>query len=805
MKISTYWLRKYVPFTESPQKIAQRLEEAGVEVGGIQTLGNGLEKIVIVEILSIRPHPNADRLSLVLIQTGKEELEIVCGAKNIAPKQKVPLAPVGCRLPNGQKIEASKIRGVLSNGMLCSAKELDLAEDAAGIFILPDEAPIGVSLSDYLNLPDVLLDLEITPNRPDLLSHFGMAREIAALTGAPLHFPEIPHIPENPSPATSPKIALEVQTSEWCPLYSGRILRDIQVCPSPPWLRFFLERLGHRSINNVVDITNFVLFELGQPLHAFDLDRLQGEKIIVRCARDKERIRLLDGNEVMLTSSDLVIADEKGPCALAGIMGGEASGIQPGSRNLFLESAWFAPPVIRRTAKRLGLQTDSSYRFERGVDPDMVLAAQKRAITLFQSLAGARLESPPFLFQSQPFKKPIIDYQPEKTQRLLGVSFPREHQKKIFLSLRCEVQEDANGAWKVTPPSFRRDLLQSIDLVEEIARVEGYAKVPAAVPRFPLIGQTEGEFFQHMRLKALCREAGLMEIRSSSFLPSSFSTVLGLTGDVRRIASPTLNPIAEDQKYLRPNLCYSLLSAAQLNAAHQGAGGAFFELGKTFHPLNDENAPPREQWSLGVLWWGKKEAPWPIGSRPWDPADCKGFVEYLIRAFSLTDLAWENALQEANGPWAKGGFQVTTPDGGVLVRGGQLRPRLAKAFHLSPTLFYLEIEDLGVLWRCPKKRLFFTPLPRHPAAWRDLSLVAPQKTSILEIETLLKEAGSPLLKEFLLFDLYEGDKIPKGTRSLAYRLRFQEPDRTLTDEEVQQAIEKILKTLKERLSIDLRQ
>ena len=584
MRVSEKWLRQYLDCPASITEILDKLVKAGVPVESVQTPGKDVTQVVVAELLEVNKHPQADRLSVTKVTTGSETFQVVCGAKNIAPGQKVPLAKVGAVLPGNFAIKAAKIRNVESSGMLCSAKELGLAEDAEGILILHPDAPLGMDFLEYMGLPDTLVELEIFPNRSDLLSHMGVAREISALFNCPLRLPET-SAPLESDPDVSSKAKVTVQKPDLCPQYTCRVIEGVTIGPSPRWLSQALEGLGQRSINNVVDVTNYVMLEMGQPLHAFDYGKLAGSQIVVRTARNGEKIPLLDNTVRDLQDFMLVIADAEKPVALAGIMGGSNSQVTDGTRNLLLESALFHPGALRKTARCLAVSTDSSYRFERGVDPQGVERALNRAAQIILEAAGGSLRKG-VLSQKGQIPAPIsVDYRPARAKVILGIVIPEDRQLLILKNLGCTVGKmNPPGVFRVTVPSARLDLTREIDLIEEVARVAGYDLIQSQAPRISSHLSPVGSSIPfENEVRFLFHQVGLFEAVNPSFLPPDYADRLHLDEKhPLRENHALLNPIAEDQKILRPTLLPSLLANIHLNFAHQQPRVALYELNKVF-------------------------------------------------------------------------------------------------------------------------------------------------------------------------------------------------------------------------------
>lgn len=803
MLISWNWLKNYVPVQEPVETVLSSLIHAGVSVEKVRHLGRDITHVVTAELLSVEKHPQADRLSLTKVSDGTETYQVVCGAKNIAPGQKVPLAKVGALLPGNFEIKAAKIRGVESFGMLCSAKELGLAEDAEGILILPPETPVGKDFLGVMGLPDTLFELEITPNRADLLSHLGVAREVAALFHKDVRPPKAAKAPEGATPLS--KLArLFVEAKDLCPLYTCRVIEGVRVGPSPRWLSQTLERLGQRSINNIVDVTNYVLHEMGQPLHAFDLDELHGRQITVRRAAPGEKIPLLDNTVRDLTENMLVIADADRPVALAGIMGGGNSQVTDKTQNILLESALFLPGSVRKTARRLGISTDSSYRFERGVDPEGVKAALERAAALIVEVAGGKA-APGIGEVSAPAAKPqALSYRPQRVNALLGLELPAAAQIAVLKALGCGVKGAADSkTLEVQAPSYRLDLTREIDLIEEIARMTGYDKIPSTAPPIPSdLFQIESGTPFEKEIRFVFHQAGLYEAVGSTFLPADFPQKLKLAENhpLRRFQEVT-NPIADDQRVLRPTLLPSLLAAVQLNLSHQLESAYLYEMNKVFSP-GSAGLPVEKPQAAVVLAGTAPGAGWNLPERKVDFYDIKGLAEDLVSQTGLTGVQWEYG--QGGAPY--GGaptFQVKDSQGNLLLWGGAVHPKVLKEYDISTPCFALEVE-LSALKKVSRRSASYTPLPKFPGAWRDIALVVPDGVTSAQVVAAIEEQGKPELKKVLLFDLYRGPHLPSGFRSLAYRLQFLNEERTLTDQEVAQKVSRIVDHLKSRYAIALR-
>lgn len=801
MLASSRWIEEYLTVTEPFPEALKRLTAGGVEVASVKAAGEGITGVVVAHLLEVEKHPKADRLSLTKVTDGRETYQVVCGAKNIAPGQKVPLALVGATLPGGFKLEKAKIRGIESFGMMCSAKELGLAEESEGILLLPDDAPVGTDILQYLGLPETLFEVEITPNRADLLSHFGIARELGAHLNTAPRFPEKPSLTEGTAPASS-QVTVEVRDVASCPLYSCRVIEGVKVGSSPRWLKDRLERVGQRSINNIVDVTNFILLELGQPLHAFDKAKLSGGTIVVRRASEGEKIPLLDGTERALKADDLVIADGAKPVALAGIMGGGNSQVTETTQSVLLEAALFHSGRVRKTARRLGLSTDSSYRFERGVDPGMVRRALNRAAALIQEVAGGTVLQGVVERVDKPWEPKSIVFRGERCNRLLGISLPLETQLDLLTRLGCRVLSGGPEA-RVEAPSWRVDISQEIDLIEEVARLNGYDRLPLSRPAIRISESPMPEVQRPLKAaRAAFLRRGLNEAVNTSFLAPDFADRLGLPKDHPHRQAPVLaNPIADDQTLLRPTLIPSLLANVQLNLSHQAERVGLFEVNKVF--AAGSPAPVEKTQAAALLAGSAPGAGWYSPERETDFTDLKGLAQDVLDALIPgTPCSWTYGKEGA--PYQKGlSFKVDGPAGQTFLWGGALDPKVKKAYDMTVACWGLEV-DLEACWEAARKSIQTAPLPKFPSSRRDLALLVSDEHPSERIETTVREAGGDLLRSVECFDLYRGKNLPEGHRSLAYRLVFQLPDRTLTDTEVNERMSKIVETLQTRYQVALR-
>ncbi len=792
MKISLNWLRDYVDFTGDADALAELLTMSGLEVEGIETRGAAIEKVVVAQILESVQHPNADRLSVCKVDDGSgTPRQIVCGAKNYKVGDKVPLALPGAVLPGDFQIKVGKLRGVESQGMMCSAEELGLPEGEDGLLILPGESPVGVPLSQVCPA-DTIFDLEVTPNRPDLLSHIGVAREVAALGGLELKAKRVRRAELN--------FAHPVEiTAEECPFYTARCVTGVKVGPSPAWLRQKLEAVGIRSINNLVDITNFVMLETGQPLHVFDAAKLNGD-LRVRLANDGEQFLALDGRTYKLTQDHLVIADSQRAVALAGVMGGEETGVTQVTQDVWLESAYFLPSNIRRTSRGLGLMSDSSYRFEREVDPAGVLVASQRATELIAELAGGKpgelrigfAAKAQFGFDAKGAVEGIeytntVPLRRERCSALLGVEITDAEIEDILTGFGLR---RAAGGWEI--PSFRPDLTREVDLIEEVARVVGIDEIPSRrVGRFGPNSKTDHEHDRLSDLRHMLVGLGLHEARTLT-LVSERALKYHISGaDVRRLR----NPLGEDHAALRPSLLPGLIDALARNARAGEKAIRIFEIGRIFR-----TGQPEEPTHLGIVLAGATSAAtWKNStSREADIFDLKG----LLSAALGGDVQFRPA---ENSPL---GFVMAVEHfGEVIGHAGQLAAHEAKALDLAGAGLFAEV-DLTVWLAANAASAGYREIPRFPAVTRDIAMLAPIRLAHSRITSVLESVKEPLLAGVELFDVFtdpSGQKVPADKKSLAYSLTYRAAERTLTADEVTAAHTRLKERLKGELEVQFRE
>jgi len=803
MKVTLNWLREYVDFDFSAEELAHRLTMAGLEVDAMEKLGEGLDSVIVARLADVRPHPDADRLTVCTVETGRDTCQVVCGATNHKTGDLVALARVGTVLPGDFKIKKSKIRGQESQGMLCSASELGLAEEAAGILILPAGLPLGKPFFEASGLKDVLFELGLTPNRPDCLSAVGVAREVAAMSGQPLQLPDS-GIKESDHEAGS-RSSVVIEDADLCPRYAARLIEGVTIGPSPDWLVRRVEAVGMRSINNVVDVTNFVMMELGHPLHAFDFNRLREQRIVVRRAEQGEQFTTLDGQIRQLQADDLMICDGAGPVALAGIMGGLNSEVEEKTADILLESAYFNPTAIRRTSKRLGLHTESSHRFERGADVDMVPMALDRAAALIAELADGHVARGMLDEYPRTIPRRVIGLSVARCSQLLGIEIALAEVRELLgsIGLTGEVDNGDPGQLQITVPNYRPDLEREVDLIEEVARLYGYDQIPASMPSSRLACQ---RLPRHLALEQAVRDLmigdGFAEVINYSFVAAEALDKLGLAADdPRRAHVPILNPLSEDQAVMRTTLVPGLLETAAGNLAYRNEDLALFELRPVFLPQTGEELP-REALRLVALMSGRRDPEgWAQVSEACDFFDLKGCVEDLLNMLRVTEVRWQASTSDS---FYHPGKSASLFAGETLLGTlGELHPGLNQVFDLSRRVILCDL-DLEAAFRLTGEFTGFRPLSRFPDIARDSALLVEDEIPFRRVLDVLQRMQLKDLEDIVLFDVYRGEGVPAGKKSLAIRARYRSLERTLTDEMIQKQHDKLIKILEKELGAVLR-
>jgi phenylalanyl-tRNA synthetase beta chain len=808
MKISYRWLQEFVETALAPREIAERLINAGIEVSAITPVVEGLSGVVVAEIEAIErdlgPTPAGHVNKLCRVRLPDRTFSVICGAPNAVPLVRAAFAPPGATLPGSGPVKTAVIRGVSSEGMLCSERELGLSDDHGGILVLPAEAPLGTDLTTYLGLDDWILEIEITPNRPDALSIVGVAREIAALTGASFRFPQVA-VKEGATDAAS-LAAVQIEAPDLCPRFSARVITGLTVRPSPPWLAQRLRGVGLRPINNLVDVTNYIMWELGQPLHAFDLDMVSEHTIVVRRAQAGERITTLDGQARQLGPDMALVCDPARALAVGGVMGGADSEVTECTPAVLLEAAYWDPGSIRRTSRALGLSTDAAYRFERGGDIEGLGEALGRAAQLMADLGGGTVARGVLDVYPSPRTHPRITLRLSRVERLIGVCPAREEAIGILQALGFAV-DDSGADLQVIVPSFRRDIFQEDDLVEEVIRIWGYDRIPLARDRGgELLPVTRPPGLRLARaVSAQLAAAGLVECINYAFVDPERLARMGWTDASQLIALD--NPLSRERSVLRPSLLPGLLESLVTNASHQVTDARLFEVGNVFMPRRDEDVDHpvhEERWVGLVLTGARQPRAWHGGRDRVDIYDAKGMAELVLAAAGVSD--WEAAAwPEDAGPGylEPGRSGRLTSSGRDIGSFGELALPAREAFDLAAPVFVAELS-LSTLLTLPPWAPRHQALPRYPAVQRDLALIVPDTVTAGEVEAALRAMRLPLLTRVVLFDVYAGEQVGSGRRSLAWSLTFQAPDRTLRDSEVNELHGRITGELVKRFNAEVR-
>jgi len=781
MIVSLKWLQNYVDVTTSVEELADRLTMAGLEVEGISQRYPLSDDVVTARVETVDIHPKADRLHVCSVAAGGSTYRVVCGAPNVEVGMVAPLALPGARLADGTTLKEAVIRGQSSSGMLCSRKELGLDEDASGIWELPPETPLGVPVRAALGLDDVIVEVSITPNRGDCLSILGIAREVSAVCKSPLRYPTVSVKERGPSIEGLSSVVLD--DSVGCPRYSARIVQGVTIGPSPAWLREKVEAVGIRSINNIVDVTNFILMELGQPLHAFDFDRLREHRIVVRRASEGEKFRTLDGVERTLFADTLLICDGVGPVAVAGIMGGENSEITQETKRVLIESAYFDPLCIRRTGKKLGLRSESSYRFERGVDPNGVIRALDRAAQLMLEVGGGEVATGRIDVYPTAHRAPELVLRVARTNRFLGTDLNLSEMVEVLQRIEMKVDVLDADRLRVTPPSFRPDITREVDLTEEIARLAGYDRVPVmspvarveSAPIDPHLGARQD-------VKALLTGAGFFEVLTYSFISLESLLKLRLAPEDPRLRPIHLmNPLSEEQGVMRTSLIPGLLQTAVHNFGRLNEDLRIYELSKVFLPGEGSVLPAEPHHLAGVA--AGKRTPHLLygGEEEIDYTDVKGAVEAVLELFNLEGIRY---AAEDLPPYFDAGCAAS-----VFCRErrlgslGKIHPAVTEAFDFKKPVYLFDL-DFDEIYAARNPFPMFRSLPRFPAVARDMALVVDENLQVQDPLDFILCQEEGLLEKIELFDIYRNPQIGPGKKSIGYRLVYRAADRSLTDEEV---------------------
>ncbi|WP_408955836.1 phenylalanine--tRNA ligase subunit beta [Natroniella sp. ANB-PHB2] len=799
MKVSYSWLQEYVDFDYTPEELAHKLTLAGLEVDGIDYQGEEIADIVVGEIKELAEHENADKLSVCKVDIAQqEELQIVCGATNMEVGDKVPVAPVETVMPDGMEIKEVELRGVRSCGMMCSTDELNLDDDGVdGLFILPDDVEVGSNLVDELELDDIIIELDLTPNYAHCLSMVGVAREVAALAGTEVKMPEVEV--EEIEEQVEDWIKVEVADNKLAPRYAGRVITGVEVKDSPLWLKKRLEAVGVKPVNNIVDVTNFVLMELGQPLHAFDYEQIAEQKIIVRKANSGEELVTLDDKQRELDKEMLVIADAQKPICLAGVMGGLNSEVDQQTTTIFLESANFDPGLVRSTAKKLGIHSDASHRFERGVDINLAVFALERATELITQISGGQVVNGVIDVYPEEVKKEVLPLNLERVRKLLGVELRSEEVKNLLEKLNFIVKgkEELN----VKVPTYRVDINQEVDLIEEIARSYGYDQIEPTKPVGGIIqGKKSWPQKVEDRTRDILADLGLFEVQNYSFISQAAFDQINLPkGSQLREVVELGNPLSQDYSVLRTTLLPGLLENLLLNFNRKVEEVSIFELGKVFMPTVEQELPLEKLKLTAALMKEDLIDDWNLDAAGF--FYLKGILEEYFSSLGIEQFDFVSAKHPSLHPGRTAKLEV---GGKMLGYFGEIHPEVLDNYGLSQPVTVFEL-DFSTIVKAATDVRQYNQLPKYPALTRDIALVVEEKVTNQEIKDVILEIGDQILESIELFDLYQGEQVPVGHKSLAYSLNYRVPTRTLTDKEVNQVQAKIEEELDQRLGAKIRQ
>lgn len=806
MRISYNWLKQYVDIVISPEELAEKLTMAGLEVEKVEYLAEGIEKVIVGRIEKINPHPNADKLLICTINAGEygNELQIVTGASNVAEGNLVPAALVGAILPNGLHIRKANFRGVPSFGMLCSAEELNLnpalisPEDKEGIMILGSDATVGTPVTAYLGLEDYVLQLDLTPNRSDCLSMLNVAREVAASTGSFLNLPTI----DAKEFKEELNCSVTIEGEELCNRYVALMIDDIQLEPSPRWMQQRLLAGGMRPINNVVDVTNFVMLETGQPLHAFDYETLNGQQIVVRLAQPDETITTLDGVIRRLEPEMLVIADKDRAVGIAGVMGGLNSEVTSTTKTVLLESAHFDNMSIRKTARKLGLRSEASSRFEKGIDREGTLFAAFRAMQLLEELGAGRGIAGKVDAYPVPWVASQITLRTSRTNQLLGTDLKTNDIKRLLAKIKLEIVEEQADEIKYLIPSYRQDITREVDLIEEVARLYGYNHIPLTLPKSEMSPEQQTPL-QKMEsgAKNILANLGLMEVVSYSFInPESFGKMNLSNEHPWRQVVKVANPLSEEQSVMRTTLIPGLLTIAEYNLSRKQTDLGIFEVGRIYRPRETEPLP-EEPLQMAVLMSGKLNQGWSWPEQKLDFYYLKGIVQHFMEKTTRDEISFVPQTEQPVFHPGRGA-QILWQDR-IIGEIGELHPDVNENYNFRQRV-YLAYIDLELIIGTAKREILFQPMPKYPNVVRDMAVLVPDKIHSQVIEQLIKTVGGDLVAGYELFDVYRGPQIADGLKSLAYEVTYQAQERTLTDGEVNELHEQIKEAIKLQLGADFR-
>ena len=815
MKLSYSWLGEYLKCGLSPEQIAEAMTSIGIEVDSLQrqeTIEGGLSGVVVAKVLECVEHPNSDHLHITKVDDGSPEapVQVVCGAPNVAAGQKVLFARVGATLPGDFKIKKSKIRGVESLGMICAEDELGIGISHDGIMVLPEDAVVGTPAKDYLGIPtEAVIEYEITANRVDAASHIGVARDLYAyltLNDIPCSFsyPDVSAFKEGQGEG----IPVEVRDNSGAPRYIGLTIRGVKTGPSPKWLQDRLTSIGLHPINNIVDISNFILFELGQPLHTFDASKIKGGKVIVRRAAEGEKIRTLDGVERSLHASDMVIANCEGPMCIAGVFGGEDSGVTDSTQDVFLEAAYFDPGSIRKTSKSHTLQTDASFRYERGCDPLITEYAAKRAALLIQELAGGTVEGGLIEVCPEKAKKACIELDYARMERLIGKKIGSEVIEKILSALQYEFVKKDEGGATVLAPSYMVDVQRECDVVEEVLRIYGYNNIELPSSMRMSVTPSASPDAESVRnyISNFLAANGFMETMNNSLTKGDYYNCL--TTFPREKCVTIVNPLSSDLNVMRQTLILSGLEVFAYNINRQVTSIRTFEYGSVYEKCPGKGDGTTlesydEHQAFCLMMTGQGEKSWRLDAQKGSFYQLKGYLELLLRRYGI-DVFNLEAGSAPSDIFSEGVTYCLPASHKPLATVGVIAPALAKKFDIRQAVFACEIHWNNLFSAIRKVKVRFSELPRFPEVRRDLALLLDEEVSYADLHAAALRSVKGILKQVTLFDVYRGEKIPAGKKQYALNFVFQNQERTLTDAEVDKAVSRLLSTFTEKFGATLR-
>ncbi|MBR3457284.1 MAG: phenylalanine--tRNA ligase subunit beta [Selenomonadaceae bacterium] len=809
MQVSVKWLKDYIDFDWSAEELADRLTMAGVPVEHVIRADEGMEKVVTGRIEKLVAHPDSDHLQVCTMNVGQEEpIQIVTGAQNVAEGQVVPVALVGAHLPNGQKISKGKLRGVASNGMLCSPGELkmDLSklteEQKDGIYILPADTPVGVPAKDVLGLDDVILEFELTANRGDCFSVFGLVREISVLSGNAPKWPEISVKEDDPAKAEE-LVKIGIEAEDLCDRFSARVIRNVKIGPSPEWMQQRLEGAGIRAINNVVDVTNFVMVELGQPMHAYDYDHVAGHSLTARRAVAGERLHTLDDSSRLAKGDELVIADAEKAAGLAGVMGGLESEVVDTTTSIILEAASFQGASIRRTARACGLHTEASGRFERGVDVSHTKRALDRAAQLLQEMGACTVTQGIVDVYPHPKAQAVVEFTAEQVNNRLGTDISGNRMKEILEHLGFEVSGDGEN-YRVVVPSWRNDVSLMDDISEEVARIHGFENIAATMPRGNVVQgyQSPRQTFMD-EIRKIFVSLGLSEELSFSFThPSMFDKLRVPKDSSLRKAIEIMNPLTDEYPLVRTTLLSSIMENTVRNFSRKNEDIQLFEIAPVFYPkaLPVTEQPVEVMKLAGIMTGRRNSIAWNQGNEMVDFYDIKGVVETLFECLSISKYTVEAGEHYMMHPGKTAVFRKGKE---VIATIGEVHPAVADAFGIKQKMYVFEM-DIDTLMKYTARNFHFGALPKYPAISRDLAMLVDAGVNAGDVEQVIEKNGGKYFKKVTLFDVYTGKQIADGKKSLAFTMQFQSNTKTLTDEEADEAFQNILKAVEKNFQAELR-